>query len=188
MSMRPQMSIDEYEELARRSPELVRLEFVQGKVQVKSVPDGVHGAIMMWLLERFMQHCPDHRLYPEQGLKVEKSRRGRARPDGALAPIDHFAPQGEWAAPDGVLMTVEVTSHDTDTDKRDRVEKPAGYAEAGIPVYLLIDREACSVTVHAEPEGGSYRSITTRPFGAAIELPGPVGFTLETEKLKDYAD
>ncbi|MFI2348467.1 Uma2 family endonuclease [Streptomyces sp. NPDC019443] len=188
MSMRPQMSIDEYEELARRSPELVRLEFVQGKVQVKSVPDGVHGAIMMWLLELCMQHRPDHRLYPEQGLKVEESRGGRARPDGALALIDHFVPQGEWAAPDGVLMTVEVTSRDADTDRRDRVEKPGGYAEAGIPVYLLIDRDTCSVTVHAEPEGGSYRSITTRPFGAVVELPDPVGITLETEKLKDFAD
>ncbi|MET7714710.1 Uma2 family endonuclease [Streptomyces sp. NPDC005407] len=185
---RPQMSVEEFEELARRSPEMVRLEFVLGKVQVKPVPDGVHGAIMMWLLERCMQHRPDHRLYPEQGLKVERYRRGRARPDGALAPIDHFVPQGEWAAPDGVLMTVEVTSHDPDTDKRDRVEKPVGYAEAGIPVYLLIDREACSVTVHAEPEGGSYRSITTRPFGAVVELPDPVGITLETEKLKAYAD
>lgn len=65
---------------------------------------------------------------------------------------------------------------------------PDGYAAAGIPVYLLVDREACSVTVLTEPEKGTYRSATTRPFGAVVELPEPVGFALDTEKLKEYAD
>ncbi|MFF0571217.1 Uma2 family endonuclease [Streptomyces sp. NPDC004041] len=72
--------------------------------------------------------------------------------------------------------------------ERDRVEKPDGYAVAGIPVYLLVDREACSVTAFTEPEKGTYRSATTRPFGAVVELPEPAGFALDTEKLKEYAD
>ncbi|WP_434593037.1 Uma2 family endonuclease [Streptomyces sp. A5-4] len=186
-SDRPQMSIKDFEELAGRAPETVRLEFVNGKVQVKPVPDGNHGEIVMWLLEQCMQQRPDLRLYPEQGLKVDAYRQGRARPDGSLAPRETFVGQGEWAEPNGVLMAVEVTSNDSDTNRRDRVEKPAGYAEAGIPVYLLIDREACSITVHTEPEKGMYRSSTTRPFGVVVELPAPVGITLETEKLKDYA-
>lgn len=185
---RPQMSVDEFEELARRAPEMVRLEFIYGKVQVKPVPDGNHGEIVMWLLEQCMQQRPDLRLYPEQGLKVEAYRKGRARPDGSLAPRENFVGQGEWAEPDGVLMTVEVTSRDTDTNKRDRVEKPDGYAAAGIPLYLLVDRDARSLTVHAEPKNGEYRSTRTYDFGDAVELPAPVGITLETEKLKDYAD
>ncbi|MEV7115737.1 Uma2 family endonuclease [Streptomyces anulatus] len=184
----PQMSVEEFEELARRAPELVRLEFINGKVQVKPVPNGNHAEIVKWLQKLCMQHRPDLWLYPEQGLAVETYRKGRARPDGVLAPDEHFAGVGEWAAPTGVLMTVEVTSRDADTNRRDRVEKPDGYAAAGIPVYLLVDREACSVTVFTEPEKGTYRSATTRPFGAVVELPGPVGFTLDTEKLKEYAE
>jgi Uma2 family endonuclease len=85
-------------------------------------------------------------------------------------------------------MVVEVTSRDRDADRRDRIEKPDGYAAAGIPVYLLVDRDTDSVTVHCDPEGGIYRSLTTRAFGAAVELPDPVGFTLDTQKLKDFAD
>lgn len=185
---RPQMSIEEFEELARRAPEFVRLEFINGKVQVKPVPDGNHGEIVMWLLKRCMQQRPELALYPEQGLKVEAYRKGRARPDGSLAPEENFVGQGEWAEPHGVLMTVEVTSRDRDTDRRDRIEKPGAYAAAGIPVYLLVDRESCSVVVHSEPEDGTYRSITTRPFGSVVEIPDPVGITLETDKLKDYAD
>lgn len=184
----PQMSTEEFEELARRAPELVRLEFIHGKVQVKPVPNGNHAEIVKWLQKLCMQHRPDLWLYPEQGLAIETYRKGRARPDGVLAPDEHFAGAGEWAVPTGVLMTAEATSHDADTNRRDRVEKPDGYAAAGIPVYLLVDREACSVTVFTEPEKGTYRSATTRPFGAVVELPAPVGFTLDTEKLKEYAD
>ncbi|MFD4696669.1 Uma2 family endonuclease [Streptomyces niveus] len=185
---RPQMSVDEFEELARRAPEMVRLEFINGKVQVKSVPDGNHGEIVKWLQKRCMQFRPELWLYAEQGLCVDTYRKGRARPDGALAPDDYFVGQGEWSGADGVLMAVEVTSRDGDTEKRDRIEKRDGYAAAGIPVYLLIDRDVSSLTVHAEPEKGEYRSVTIRPFGAVVELPDPVGITLETEKLKDYAD
>ncbi|AXG78684.1 Uma2 family endonuclease [Streptomyces paludis] len=183
---RPQMSIEEFEELERRAPEMVRLEFLNGKVQVKAVPDGNHGQIIMWLLKQCMRWRPELSLFPEQGLKVDSYRRGRARPDGVLAPEEYFVGAGEWADSDGVLMVVEVTSGDADTNQRDRVEKPQGYAAAGIPVYLLVDREAGSVTVHQEPAAGAYRSTTTRPFGAVVELPDPVGIALETEKLKDY--
>lgn len=135
-----------------------------------------------------MQHRPDLWLYGERGLEVETYRRGRARADGALVPRKHFTGDGEWSKPDGVLMAVEVTSHDRDTNQRDRIEKPDSYAAAGIPVYLLIDRDDDSVTVHADIEGDRYRSTTTRPFGATVELPDPVGITLDTEELKEFAD
>lgn len=187
-SDRPQMLVEEFEELARHAPESARLEFLHGKIGVKPMPDGNHGQIVAWLNKRCMQHRPELYLFPEQGLKVEAYRKGRARPDGALAPDEYFVGKGEWSDPDGVLMAVEVTSHDRDADQRDRVEKPDGYAAAGIPVYLLVDRDLDSVTVYADPEGGVYRSVTTRAFGSVIELPDPVGITLETEKLKDFAD
>ncbi|MFD9864800.1 Uma2 family endonuclease [Streptomyces alboflavus] len=184
---RPQMLVEEFEELARNAPELVRLEFITGKVAVKPVPDGNHGEIIRWLQKLCMQHRPDLWLYAERELKIEEYRRGRAKADAALAPDEHFAGAPEWSEPDGVLMAVEITSYDRDANQRDRVDKPRGYAAAGIPVYLLIDREAGSVTVYADPEDGVYRSGAPQPFGAVIELPDPVGITLETEKLKDFA-
>ncbi|MFI9099769.1 Uma2 family endonuclease [Streptomyces fildesensis] len=182
----PLLLIEDFEQIARTAPENVRLEFVNGKIEVKPVPDSNHGATVMWLLRRCMQQRPELALYPEQGLKIERYRKGRAIPDGVLVPDDHFVGQGEWAEPDGVLMTVEVTSYDRDTDRRDRHEKRDGYAAADIPVYLLVDRDKQTVTVFSEPEDGEYRSRTARPFGAVVEIPAPVGITLETEKLKTY--
>ncbi|MFD3307753.1 Uma2 family endonuclease [Streptomyces sp. NPDC058656] len=185
---RPQMSVEEFEELASRAPENVRLEFINGKVQVKPVTDGNHDQIIAWLQRLCMQHRPELWLYGERGMKVERYRKGRARPDGVLAPFGFPKGHGEWSDAPGVLMAVEVTSFDADTDRRDRIEKPDGYAAAGIPVYLLIDRDDCSVTVFTDPENGRYRRQVKEPFGASVKIPTPVGLTLETEELKEFVD
>ncbi|MET7692714.1 Uma2 family endonuclease [Streptomyces sp. NPDC005483] len=154
-------------------------------MQVKPVPDGNHSEIYMWLLERCMQSRQDLRLHPERGLKTEAYRRGRARVDAVLVPKGSLKGHGEWSEADGVLM-VEITSHDSDTNRGDRVEKPDGYAAAGIPVYLLIDRDDCSVVVFNQPRDGRYRHEEKLPFGATVRLPEPVGFALDSEPLKEF--
>ncbi|MFG2717591.1 Uma2 family endonuclease [Streptomyces sp. NPDC048416] len=189
MTHRAQMQTEDFETLARigaREVEGLRLEFIDGKLGVKAVPDGDHDRIVLWLARICMQHRPELWLHVERGLAVQEYRSGRARPDASMAPDDAFVGQGEWADPAPVLMVVEVTSYDSDTDARDRNEKPRAYAETGIPVYLLIDRERCEVIVRSEPDGMRYESIRTVPFGKDIDLPEPVGITLPTEQLKDW--
>ncbi|MEU5607587.1 Uma2 family endonuclease [Streptomyces sparsogenes] len=183
------MLVEEFEQIASAAPETVTLEFINGRIEEKCVPDGDHDEVVKWLQKRCMQHRPDLWLYAgERGLKVEAYRKGRARPDGVLAPDGRFAGDGEWSDPAGVLMTVEVTSHDRDTDRRDRVEKPAAFATAGIPVYLLVDRDACAVVVHTnpDPKSGCYLDIHRAPFGEQVVIPDPVGITLDTDVLKAY--
>ncbi|ARH93115.1 MULTISPECIES: Uma2 family endonuclease [Streptomyces] len=185
------METEHFEEAARiltRLEKGARLEFIDGKIRSRAVPDGDHGRIIEWLTRICIQARPELWLYPDQGLKVQAYRGGRARPDGELAPSGAFVGQGEWADPEPVLMVVEVTSHDADTDQRDRVEKPRAYAETGIPLYLLIDRENCEVSVYSEPDGGRYETVHTVPYGKTLHLPDPVGITLETEPLKDWVN
>ncbi|MFB6849448.1 Uma2 family endonuclease [Streptomyces sp. NPDC056373] len=182
------LSVEDFEELERRAPETVRLEYINGKLEVKAMPDGNHREIFMWLLRQCLLQRPGLNLVPESGVKAEAYRKGRARTDGTLAAVDRFKGDGEWSDPDGSLMAVEITSHDRDTDQRDRIDKPLGYAAADIPVYLLIDRDNNTLTVHSEPKDGRYQQISRHPWGATVELPAPVNITLDTEKLKDYAD
>ena len=42
--------------------------------------------------------------------------------------------------------------------------------------------------VYSEPKDGRYQQIVSHPWGTPVELPDPLGFTLDTEELKDYAD
>ncbi|MEJ8670397.1 MULTISPECIES: Uma2 family endonuclease [unclassified Streptomyces] len=187
-----QLSVDMFEriaEFAEREDETVRFEFIDGRIGLRKVTNGNHGAITMWLIRQCMRARPELDLNPLQGLKVEAYRQGRARPDGVLAPVDHFVGQGDWADPHGVLMAVEITSYDSDTHNRDRVEKPRAYAEAGIPVYLLIDRDNLTVLVHSDPDlEDGYRDIHVVRLGGKVTLPDPVGIDLDTEELKLYFD
>lgn len=186
---RPHVFPEEFDEATRilaRTTEGVRLELIDGKLRSRVRPDGDHGRIIEWLTRICLQSRPELWLYPDQGLKVQAYRNGRARPDGSLAASGAFVGEGEWANPDPALMVVEVTSYDGDTDQRDRVEKPRAYAETGIPLYLLIDRDSCEVTVYSEPDGVRYQNAHTVPFGKTVTLPDPVGITLETEALKEW--
>lgn len=184
-----QMSVEEFETIAAAAPETVTLEFINGRIGVKAVTDGDHGTIVSWPARRCMQTRPDLDLYQGQGLRVEAYREGRAKPDAVLAPEAHFAGHGEWADPSGTLMVLEVTSYDSDTDRRDRYEKPAAYGQAEIPVYLLIDRDSRTLTVHSSPDRkiGGYRTVRTAKFGEKVLLPEPIGIELDTEILENHA-
>ncbi|MFI5983092.1 Uma2 family endonuclease [Streptomyces sp. NPDC051555] len=189
MTHRAHMTTEAFENFARiaaREVEGLRLEFIGGVLRSKAMPDGDHGRIILWLTRICIQHRPEFWLHPGQGIKAEAYRDGRAIPDGVLAHEDAFVGQGDWADPSPILMAVEVTSWDSDTDRRDRVEKPLAYAQTGIPVYLLIDRSKGVLVVHSDPDGACYETVRTVPFGREVRLPDPVGITLNTEPLKDW--
>lgn len=105
-------------------------------------------------------------------------------PDVVFAPeeLDLFDSDGSWVGPDGVAMVVEVTSRNAE---RDREEKRRCYAQASIPLYLLIDRDRDSVTLYSDPAiddelGDDYKSSTSVFFGKPLPLPDPFGFELDT--------
>ncbi|MXM64858.1 Uma2 family endonuclease [Streptomyces sp. HUCO-GS316] len=192
-SQTSQMSVEDFERIAefaaKETDDAVRFEFINGRIGVKKVADGDHDTIVVWLTKRCMQVRPDLDVYQGRGLRVEKYREGRARPDAVIVPEEHFAGHGEWADPSGVLLVLEVTSYDSDTDQRDRQEKPVAYGAAGIPFYLLIDRDACMVKLYGDPEPEvGYRETRVVPFGDRLLLPEPLGIELDTEKLKQYVD
>ncbi|MFI1912530.1 Uma2 family endonuclease [Nocardia sp. NPDC020380] len=184
------MPVEQFEELAdlaSRAGEGIRLEFIYGKLGVKPVPDGNHMEIVVWLTKHFYRARPDLSVYPGNELKVDAYRSGRAIPDAVVAPELSFRGQPLWKDPEPVLMVVEVTSYDSDTHRRDRVEKPCAYAETGIPVYLLIYRDARELVVYSRPTHGVYSSVVRLPFGDPFELPEPIGITLDTEPLNELA-
>lgn len=182
------MLVEEFEEIALKAPETVWLEFINGRLEVKPPHDGNHAETLMHLTVRCMEQRPELWLYPLRGLKAEIGRQGRVRPDGVLAPVKHFVGHGEWSDPDGVLMTVEITPRGLSGGLSGLRRKRDGYAAAEVPVHVRIDRGKPGVVVYSMPKGGEYRMRRSWDMGDAVEIPAPVAITLDTEKLKDYAD
>jgi len=60
------------------------------------------------------------------------------------------------------------------------------YGKAGIPLYLLVDRDARTVTLFSEPsiEAEDYRADVRVAFGRGLDLPKPFGFTFKTDGIE----
>lgn len=178
-----EVPLDEFEALAAAAPEGLHVELINGRVIVTLAPDGDHDENVMFVGDRIRARFPELRMYQERGLAVPAYRVGRARVDGAVAPAGYFRGQPSWSDASGVLMILEVTSGREDDAEVDRTEKRDAYAQAGLPVYLLIDRHRGEAVVHWEPEGGRYLHESRTVFGSKLPLPEPFGFDLDTSEL-----
>ncbi|GAB2750226.1 hypothetical protein GCM10027072_53800 [Streptomyces bullii] len=83
-----------------------------------------------------------------------------------------------WMPCDGVAMVLEVTPT---KPQADREAKRRCYARGGVPLHLLVDREASSITLFSDPEKDDYREHCTRPLGRPISLPEPFALDLDTD-------
>lgn len=82
--------------------------------------------------------------------------------------------------PDDVALVAEVTSSRPETD---REVKRHAYAQAGIPLYLLADRQLRRITLFSDPRGDDYAGTASVPFGSSLVLPKPFDFELDTAEF-----
>ncbi|XLE07624.1 Uma2 family endonuclease [Streptomyces sp. Pv4-95] len=119
-----------------------------------------------------------------QTLAVAHPSRGRLYipdlvviPDAVVDELDGGDPAPLTAAE----LVVEVTS--PCNASYDRINKAAAYAQAGVPLYVLIDRFAPAgptVTLYGEPKDEVYQELQRVKFGEDVRLPAPFGLTLDT--------
>ncbi|WP_329127696.1 Uma2 family endonuclease [Streptomyces sp. NBC_01465] len=169
--------------LALDTPEGFRAELIEGEIVVTPPPDGDHedyiGLIVTQVIRKSLT---DMQFSGNKGLKLRSGGgcpKNHAIPDGTFAPtaLRLFRGAESWMPCDGVALVVEVTST---KPRADREDKRRCYARGGIPLYLLVDREASSLTLFSDPEADDYRQHCTLPFGKPLSIPDPFGFDLET--------
>ncbi|MDI3404401.1 Uma2 family endonuclease [Streptomyces cavernicola] len=178
-----EVTLDEFEVMDAAAPESLYVELIDGRLLITPTPDGDHGECLRSVADQVRaRHFALH-LYQARGLAVPARRAGRARVDGAVAPVGYFRGQPSWSDPSGVLLVAEVTSGREQDAEVDRVDKRDAYAQAGLPIYLLVDRHRGEVVVHWDPEGGRYRHKSEAVFGAKLALPEPFDFDLDTTEL-----
>ncbi len=178
-----EITLEEFETLESAAPDNLHVEFIGGRIHVTPAPDGDHSEASRTVASQIISRHPDLWLYEERGLAIPGYRAGRARADGAVAPVGYFRGQPSWADASGVVMVVETTSGCEEDARVDRFDKRDAYAQAGIPAYLLIDRHKAETVVHWGPGDGRYLHESRAAFGTELQLPPPFDFPLKTEEL-----
>ncbi|MFD8967437.1 Uma2 family endonuclease [Streptomyces sp. NPDC059568] len=163
------------------APEGWRVELIEGEIHVRPPANGEHEEIVSELSGQVTERRKDPRLrsYTGLGLYVPgASVSGKIVPDLVIAPKGSFTDELEYHDPSPVLFIAEVTSRSTGDN--DRVKKVRGYARAGIPVYLLIDREAGQAVLCTVPVGEEYTRKVPYKISESVPLPEPLGFEIDT--------
>lgn len=167
------------------APEGCKVEIIEGIVTVAPPPSNAHNDIAD-LVQRELYQVISRQwgIYQTLGTAVP-SRDGLYIPDLAVAPKAVLrAEEGNYIPAAAAELVVEITSKSNASN--DRIKKAAGYAQAGVPLYLLIDHWAPggpTITLYGEPHGDVYRVLRAGKFGDQVELPEPFGLSLDTSEF-----
>jgi Uma2 family endonuclease len=141
-----------------------KIELVEGELERMPPPGNRHGLLQIDLLAQLIARFGKQRIRAEIGVQLSDSVLGC---DGALL-READARSGMMEASD-LLLVIEVSEK---TLRRDLGMKRGKYAEAGIPVYWVVDGAHSRVHVHAEPVDGEYTDVRTVRFGEPLAVPG----------------
>lgn len=173
--------------LALRAPEGYKAELIDGEIVVTPPPDGDHEDIVGTIVWQIARSSASELSYaPNKGLILPcmnaKGRDQRVIPDATFALKEKrlFHGAEPWMPAQGVDLVLEVTSS---KPERDRETKRRCYAEAGIPLYLLVDRQHQTVSLFSGPRNDDYSEAAWVPVGKSLALPKPLDFELDTAQF-----
>jgi Uma2 family endonuclease len=176
----PGLSVEEaFDMFSAVAPKGWRVELIEGEIHVTPPANGEHEEIVSEVTDQVVQRRKEQRIRSYTGIGLflpGASVSGKVEPDIVLAPKGSFDDQAEYHDPSAVLLVVDIAGND-------RVKKIRGYARAGIPVYLLIDRESEQAVVCTEPSGEDYGAKAAYKLGEVVPLPDPLGFDLDTGRF-----
>ena len=164
-----------------------RAELIEGQISLTPPPVLEHERIITGFTKQLTRHDADDALtYWSGGNGLRIGTGNGVKPDIIVTDDDAFSEaSAEYnpAAGEPIHLVVEVTSPSTrDKDYR---EKMRTYASAGIPSYLIIDRQDKICRLYhlndtADTYGPPYAKAS---FGEALHLPAPLNFALDTTRF-----
>ncbi|MFI0729385.1 Uma2 family endonuclease [Streptomyces sp. NPDC021225] len=164
-----------------------RAEIIGGVLTVTALPDMSHAVVLTDLMGNFFAadlHGQETEVIQRIGVWLPTGPDDYAIPDLAIVDADIMEHQREnnCYGPEVFRLIVEVTSNNYNNDLRNKV---AVYAEAKIPVYLIVNRKHGQVHVLTDPGAGGYDTHCVHAPGEQITLPDSIGakVTLDVSEL-----
>lgn len=164
------------DEIMERHPGY-RVEIIGGHLLVTPSPDAPHARALTGLMIPFIAaglHGAETEVLQNIGLWLPTGAEDYAIPDLAVvdADIDDHLVENNAYDPVCFRLVLEVTSGNWKDDLKTKV---GAYAEAGVPVYVVVDRKHQRLHVLTEPSGGAYASHRVHAPGETVTLPDSIG-------------
>ncbi|GGX67534.1 Uma2 family endonuclease [Streptomyces minutiscleroticus] len=164
-----------------------RVEIIEDQILVSPPPDGPHARALTKLMRPFLAAGLDDgptEVLQGVGLWLPTGTEDYAIPDLAVvdADIDDHLVGNNSYDPVVLRLVLEVTSGNWKTDLK---TKAAAYAEAGIPVYVIVDRRHQRLHVLTDPAGSEYAGHRVHSPGESVALPDSIGakVTLDVDEV-----
>ncbi|QIY64226.1 Uma2 family endonuclease [Streptomyces sp. RPA4-2] len=164
-----------------------RVEILGGSIIVTPPPNVAHARALSRLRRPFFTaglDCGETEVLEGVGLWLPTGSEDYAVPDLVVvdADIEDHLVENNCYDPGCFRLVLEVTSSNYQTDLRTKV---AAYAEAKIPVYVIVDRRHQRLHVLTEPLGDEYASHRVHAPGELAVLPDSIGakVTLDVDEI-----
>jgi len=146
-----------------------KVELIDGRIITEMAPvGGEHG----WGLNKLNKslfsclHDTDYTVWVQSGVALPGDR--ELQPDVAIfKPVPER--MGKNPTVDQIVLVIEVSDTSLRKDATDKMEL---YAEAGVPVYWVVDVRRKQVHVYTAPEDGLYSETTVLKSGDKLEVCG----------------
>ncbi|MFI5531035.1 Uma2 family endonuclease [Kitasatospora sp. NPDC051853] len=154
-----------------------RVEIIGGQITVTPPASGAHARSLTNIMIPFLAaglHGEQSQVLQAVGLWLPDGPYDFVIPDLAVVDADFEEHKLEYSCYDPAVfrLVLEVTSSNLSDDLK---KKPAAYAGAGVPVYVIVDRTNQKVLVLTDPSDGEYRVHAVRHRGQSFTLPESVG-------------
>ncbi|MFG2354696.1 Uma2 family endonuclease [Streptomyces sp. NPDC048521] len=174
------------DEIMERHPGY-RVEIIGGHLLVTPSPDAPHAVVLTDLMVPFLAaglHGDESKVVQSVAIKLPTGAEDYCIPDLAVVDADiddHFIENNAYD-PVCFRLVLEVTSSNWRDDLKTKV---GAYAEAKVPVYLVVDRKHQRLHVLTEPDGSEYTNHRVHAPGETVTLPDSIGagVTLDVEQI-----
>jgi Uma2 family endonuclease len=164
------------DEIMERHPGY-RVEIIGGHLLVTPSPDAPHARALTKLMRPFIAAGLDDgetEVLQNVGLWLPTGEEDYVIPDLVIvdSDIDDHLVENNAYDPAPFRLVLEVTSANWKDDLRTKV---AAYAQAKVPVYVIVDRKHQRVHVLTEPTVGGYKNHQFYAPGQSVVLPDSIG-------------